>query len=326
MKPTVVTGIKPSGKLHLGNYLGMVKKAIELQESEKYECFFFIADYHSMTQNYNAEEKREEIFNVVVDLLAIGINPEKATFFVQSHVPQHTDLTWILSTVTSTGRLANMIEYKEKVQEGHTPNVGLYLYPVLMAADILVYNAAYVPVGEDQRQHLELARDIARSFNARFGDLFTEPEAIHTRIPRVMSLDDPEKKMSKSLPNGCLYLSDTPEAIMEKCKRAVTDSERTIGYDPENRPGISNLLLLYSEFSGRTMEDIVTEYKDAGYATFKQALADLLIEKLEPFRKKREALLKDRTAILDMLEEHARQAKEKAQPTLVQAREKAGLI
>ncbi|MFH1188364.1 MAG: tryptophan--tRNA ligase [bacterium] len=326
MKPNIVTGIKPSGKLHVGNYLGTVENAVALQDSNKYDCYFFIADYHSITQNYSPKEKRKEIFNVIIDFIAAGLDIKKSTIFIQSHVQAHTNLSWILGTVTSTGRLSNMIEYKEKLQEGHTPNLGLFSYPVLMAADILIYNAVYVPVGEDQRQHVELARDIARTFNNTFGKTFKEPKALYTKIPRVMSLDNPFKKMSKSLPNGCLYLSDTPQVIRDKIKRAVTDSERTIEYNPEKRPGVSNLVLIYSELSDVPIKKVVSEFKNAGYAPFKESLTKIVIEKFKPFREKRQEIIKNKEAVMKALARNARTAEKHANVTLQKIHKKIGLI
>ena len=178
-KPIVVSGIKPTGILHIGNYLGMLKNAVALQESNKYECFYFVADYHALTQRYDPKEKAKEIFDIAVDILAAGIDPKKSTIFLQSHIPEHANLAWIFNTITSMGMLERMVEYKEKLSEGHVPNVGLFDYPVLMAADILIYKGEYVPIGDDQRQHLELARDIVRTFNGRFGKTFKEPQRIY---------------------------------------------------------------------------------------------------------------------------------------------------
>lgn len=326
MKKNVVSGLKPSGTLHIGNYLGAIKKAIELQNSNQYNCFYFIADYHSLTTKFDPKEKKEEIFNMAVDLLAGGINPKKSIFFIQSHLNEHTALAWIFNNLISVGRLQGMIEYKEKIQEGQIPNVGLLDYPALMAADILLYNADFVPVGEDQMQHLELTRDIARIFNSRFGKTFKEPKAILTQIPRVMSLNNPNKKMSKTLPQGCLYLSDSPETILQKVKTAVTDSESKIGYDPENRPGISNLILIYSEFSGLTPNQIVLNFENKGYFEFKKSLAELIILKLKPFQEKRKELLKNKKEVLKILGAGAKKAQKIAEANFKKIKSKIGLI
>ncbi|MBI2515017.1 tryptophan--tRNA ligase [Candidatus Wolfebacteria bacterium] len=326
MKPVVVSGLKPSGELHIGNYLGMLEAAVALQTSNKYDCFYFIADYHALSQHYNPREKAEEIFTLAVDVLAAGLDPKKSAIFIQSHIPEHANLTWIFNTITSVGKLEGMIEYKEKIEEGQTPNAALFDYPVLMAADILLYKAEHVPVGEDQRQHLEFARDTARTFNKRFGKTFKEPEAILTRALRIMSLDNPQKKMSKSLPKGCLYLSDSPKSIKAKVRAAATDSFREIGYDPEERPGISNLVLIYSEFSGLAIPAIIKKFKGAGYAEFKEALAEILIQKLRPIQQKRLTLLKDRKAVMKILEDGAERAKPIAEKTLLDVKKKIGLI
>ncbi|MBI2013104.1 MAG: tryptophan--tRNA ligase, partial [Candidatus Colwellbacteria bacterium] len=211
MAKIVLSGIQPSGTLHLGNYLGFLRQAVALQDNPNYRRFYAIVDLHSLTGRYSPREKTKEIYELAVDLLAGGIDPKKSTLFIQSHVPEHTELSWIFNTITSMGQLERMVEYKEKVAQGLTPNVGLFDYPVLMAADILIYKAELVPVGEDQLQHLELARDTARSFNRRFGRTFPEPKAILTKVPRVMSLNSPKQKMSKSLPAGCLFLTDSPK-------------------------------------------------------------------------------------------------------------------
>ncbi|MBI4160132.1 tryptophan--tRNA ligase [Candidatus Wolfebacteria bacterium] len=326
MKTIVVSGLKPSGELHIGNYLGMLKNAVWLQESGKYTCLYFIADYHSLTVRYDPKEKREEIFTMAVDALSAGIDPKKSTIFIQSHIPEHANLAWIFNTIASMGTLERMVEYKEKVAEGQVPNLGLFDYPVLMAADILLYKAEKVPVGDDQRQHLELARDIARTFNKRFGKTFREPQAITTKAPRVMSLDDPKKKMSKTLPNGCLYLSDSPEVIRKKVKAATTDSFREIGYDPENRPGVSNLILIHSEFSGMTIPGVVKKFRGVGYGAFKESLAELLVGKLTPLQRRRRELMKDRKAVLRFLADGAARVSPVAKRTMDEVKRKVGLL
>lgn len=326
MKKVIVSGLKPSGKLHIGNYLGVIKKAIELQNIGKYQCFYFIADYHSLTTEFDPQEKKEEILNMAIDLLACGINPKKSIFFIQSHILEHTNLAWIFNNLISVGRLSGMIEYKEKIAEGHIPNVGLFDYPVLMAADILLYNANFVPVGEDQLQHLELTRDIARIFNQRFGKTFNEPRPILTKTPRLMSLDNPTKKMSKTLPRGCLYLSDEPKIIFQKIKSAVTDSESQINYDPQNRPAISNLLLIYSEFSGLPLSTVVQKFKNSGYFAFKQVLSEVILKTILPIQEKRKNLLKNKKEVFKILENGAQKAKRIAQKNLERIKAKIGLI
>ncbi|OGY58933.1 MAG: tryptophan--tRNA ligase [Candidatus Colwellbacteria bacterium RIFCSPLOWO2_12_FULL_44_13] len=325
-KPIVVSGIKPTGILHIGNYLGMLKNAVALQESNKYECFYFVADYHALTQRYDPKEKAKEIFDIAVDILAAGIDPKKSTIFLQSHIPEHANLAWIFNTITSMGMLERMVEYKEKLSEGHVPNVGLFDYPVLMAADILIYKGEYVPIGDDQRQHLELARDIVRTFNGRFGKTFKEPQGIYTKAVRIMSLDKPEKKMSKSLPNGCLYLTDSPEVIRKKVKAAVTDSFSEVGYDPEKRPAIANLLTIYSSFSGELIEKIVSRYKGKRYVEFKSDLAEVVVSALEPFQKKQKEFMKNKKYVMSVLEEGEKKARPIAERVLAEAKKRVGLI
>ncbi|OGZ32644.1 MAG: tryptophan--tRNA ligase [Candidatus Niyogibacteria bacterium RIFCSPLOWO2_12_FULL_41_13] len=325
-KLVIVSGLKPTGELHIGNYLGMLKQAAELQNSGKYDCFYFIADYHSLTVKYKPEEKKREILNMAVDILAAGIDSEKSTFFLQSAVPEHANLAWIFNTITSVGELERMVEYKEKISGGETPNVGLFDYPVLMAADILLYKGEFVPAGEDQLQHLELTRTIVRTFNKRFGKIFKEPRGILAKIPRVMSLDDPTKKMSKTLPKGCLYLSDSPQIIRRKIQSAVTDSYKNIVYDFEKRPAISNLILIYSEFSGIPIPDAVEKFKSANYADFKKDLAEVVIKALKPIQEKREKIAADEDKVLKILSKGAKKAEVVARQTMDQVKEKVGLL
>ena len=325
-KPVIVSGLKPTGELHIGNYLGMLKQAAELQNSGKYDCFYFIADYHSLTVKYKPEEKKREILNMAVDALAAGIDSEKSTFFLQSAVPEHANLAWIFNTITSVGELERMVEYKEKISGGETPNVGLFDYPVLMAADILLYKGEFVPAGEDQLQHLELTRTIVRTFNKRFGKIFKEPRGILAKIPRVMSLDDPTKKMSKTLPKGCLYLSDSPQIIRRKIQSAVTDSYKNIVYDFEKRPAISNLILIYSEFSGIPIPDAVEKFKSANYADFKKDLAEVVIKALKPIQEKRNKIATNEDKVFEILSKGAKKAEVVARQTMDQVKEKVGLL
>ncbi|KKU11730.1 MAG: Tryptophan-tRNA ligase [Parcubacteria group bacterium GW2011_GWB1_45_7] len=325
-KKVVVSGLKPSGELHIGNYLGAIKQLVELQNKSDYKRFYFIADYHALTQNFNAKDKSKEIFNMVVDSLATGIDPKKSVFFVQSHISAHNNLAWIFDTITSTGELSRMTAFKEKVAEGHVPNAGLYAYPVLMAADVLIYNADFVPVGDDQRQHVELTRTIARTFNARFGKMFKEPKTLNTETSRIMSLSDPTHKMSKSISSGCLFLSDSPDTIKKKIMSAQTDSERTIGFDPKRRPAVSNLVSIYAAFANTSPQKVVKKFEGKGYADFKKDLATLLIGKLKPIQKKRAELLKDRKKVMKILESGAKTARPIAEKTLDEAKRKVGLI
>ena len=325
MSKIVVSGLKPSGKLHIGNYLGAIKQLVELQKKD-YKRFYFIADYHALTTKYNPSEKRVEIFNMAVDALAAGIDPKKSILFIQSHIPTHNNLAWLLGTVTSSGQLGRMIEYKEKIKSGQVPNAGLLNYPILMAADILIYDADFVPVGEDQRQHLELTRDIANAFNNNFGETFQLPKALHNATPRVMSLSDPTKKMSKSTPNGCLFLSDPPKVVEKKIMSAKTDSQTSISFDPKKRPGISNLLSIYSGISGRSIEKLVKEFKGKGYAEFKKSMAKEMNDFLKPLQMKRKKLLADKKSVMKILEEGAKKAIPIAERKLAEVQKRAGLI
>lgn len=326
MKPIVVSGIKPSGKLHVGNYLGMTKQSVALQSSDRYDCHYFIADYHALTQKYAVSDKTAEIFDVAVDLLSLGIDPQKSVFFMQSDVLEHANLAWLLDCVTPAGQLQGMIEFREKVEEGQPATAGLLNYPVLMAADILIYKADAVPVGEDQRQHLELARDVARIFNKRFGKTFPEPKGIFVEGLRVRSLDNPEKKMSKSMPKGCLYLTDSPELIGKKIRSAVTDSGTEIVYEPKKKPALANLLLIYSEMSGIPVSDIVKNHKGAGYKEFKENMAEAVSDSLSEFRQRRAEIAGNPRMVRETLSEGAEKARLIASETLREVKRKMGLI
>jgi len=326
MKPTIVSGLKPSGKLHIGNYLGMTKQSIALQSSEEFNCYYFIADYHALTQKYKPSEKSAEIFDMAVDALALGIDPKKSVFFMQSDILEHANLAWLFDCITPTGKLQGMIEFREKIEEGQPANAGLLNYPVLMAADILMYKASFVPVGEDQRQHLELTRDIARTFNKKFGKIFPEPKGIFVEGLRVKSLDNPKKKMSKSLPKGCLYLTDSPEAIKKKVRSAVTDSGNEIIFDPDKKPALANLLLIYSEMSDTPIKEIIENHKGKGYKEFKDNLAEAVSSALASFREKRKEIASDSKKVRKTLLEGAEKARVTASKTLQEVKKKMGLI
>lgn len=304
MKPPLISGIQPTGKLHIGNYLGALKNFVTLQNSGKYTPLFFVADLHSMTEEYEPKEKQKQVLDVVLNYLAAGIDQKKSLIFVQSAVPAHSELMWVLNTITPFGELRRMTQFKDKASISDesdladvTANVGLFDYPVLMAADILLYDAAFVPVGDDQLQHLELARTVARKFNAKFGKTFIEPKPLMTDVPRLMSLDDPEKKMSKSRPEGCLFLDDEPDAIRTKLARATTDSGRDVRFDEREKPGVSNLLRLYSAMSGIEIPFIEKRYAGKGYAEFKKDLGEVLVHALAPFQKRKRELRKDLGAV-----------------------------
>jgi len=323
----ILSGIQPTGSLHIGNYLGAIKQWIKLQEDN--ECIFFIADLHSLTIPYKPKELQRNIFETATAFLAAGIDPEKSIFFIQSKIKEHTELCWLLNTVTPVGDLGRMTQYKEKAKQfKKNINAGLLDYPVLMAADILLYKTEGVPVGKDQVQHIELTRTIARGFNRKFGKTFIEPKALLPKAgAKIMSLNNPKKKMSKSLgPQSYVSLFDEPKIIRGKIMSAVTDTGREIKYNSSRKPGISNLLTIYSLFSGRTIKELEREFKGKGYAVFKKSLAELLIKSLEPFRKKRKELLSREVYVQEILKQGARRAGIIAQSTIEDVHKKMGLI
>jgi len=325
-KPIIVSGIQPTGRLHIGNYLGALKNFVELQNSGKYQCLFFIADYHSLTIDFDQKQKSQEIFDLVKNYLAAGIDPKKSVIFIQSDVLEHAELTWILNTITKIPELELMTQFKDKARRFRNKvNVGLFDYPVLMAADILLYKADFVPVGEDQKQHLEFTRTIARRFNGLYGETFIVPEAlIMKESAKIMGLDDPNKKMSKSAenPHNYLGLTDEPALIKEKIKRAVTDSGDGIIYDKEKKPGIFNLLTIYSLLSGKSIQKLEKEYKNKNYGEFKKDLADVVIGFLSPFQKKFE---KNKNHVRRILADGSKKARLIAQKNIKEIKNKVGL-
>ncbi len=326
MQPNLISGIQPSGRLHIGNYLGALRNFVDLQNAGTHRCVFFVADLHSITEPYDPAQKQAQILDVLASFVAAGIDPKRSVLFVQSHVPAHCELAWILDSITPFGELSRMTQFKDKSARQDEINVGLFAYPVLQAADILLYDAAAVPVGEDQVQHLELTRTLARKFNAKFGDTLVEPQALLTPAPRVMGLTDPARKMSKSEPAGCLFLDDAPEDVTAKIMAAVTDSGAGIAYDPENKAGIANLLAIFSNVTDRSVDDIVAEYKDAKYSAFKKALAKAVIKKFAPFRKKKEKLLAKPEALYKIAARGAKAANLIANAKLAEIKKKTGLL
>ena len=326
MKPILVSGIQPSGRLHIGNYLGALKNFVDLQNTGRYQCYFTIVDLHSIAEDFDPKEKYKQILDLAADFLAAGLDPKKSTIFLQSHVPAHVELAWILNTITPMGELRRMTQYKEKTTAGgESENVGLFDYPVLMAADILLYDAKYVPVGEDQLQHLELTRTLARKFNSKFGNTFVEPKALLTETPRVMSLGNPEKKMSKSQPETCIFLDDTPEQIRNKVKRAVTDSGSEVRYDPAIKPGISNLLSIYSALSGDPIKKIEAEFAGKNYGHFKAMLAEVVISHFAEFRKKKRSLMAKPNKLRTILIAGSKKAEGGANKKIREVKKKIGL-
>jgi len=323
MKKRIFSGIQPTGSIHIGNYLGAIKNWVDLQE--EYDCVFSIVDLHALTNPESSQKMQENIFDLAVTYLAAGLDSKKCILFIQSHVPEHTELTWLLNTITPIAELERMTQFKEKSNQfKENINMGLFSYPVLMASDILLYLTDLVPVGEDQKQHVELTRIIARKFNNQFGKTFIIPEAlVYKTGARIMSLKDPIKKMSKSVPQGCLFISDSPEIIKDKIKRAVTDSGKEIEYTPK-KPAIVNLMTIYHCFSDLSFEKIEEKYKGKSYADFKNDLAELIILKLESIQKRMKEL--DPDQVKKILDQGAQDARAITQKTIKEVKKKMGLI
>ncbi|MDO8586314.1 MAG: tryptophan--tRNA ligase [Armatimonadota bacterium] len=325
MGKRIFSGIQPTGAVHIGNYVGAIKQWVDLQH--KYESFFCIVDYHAITIPYDPSDMQQRIFDAVVDNIAAGLDPEIATIFIQSHVPEHTELTWLFNSITPMGWLGRMTQFKEKSEQfKESVNVGLYDYPVLQAADILLYKAQVVPVGEDQVQHVELTRDIARKFNVTFGDTFPDPEAILGAAPRIMGLNDPTRKMSKSIPGSYVSLSDSPDEIRQSVMRAVTDVGPTPG--GEMSPGTANLFMLLREFSPpETVQRFQDDY-DRGairYSDLKKVLAEDMVAALAPIREAREKLLQQPETVREVLRRGAEKARGIARETVREVKERMGL-
>lgn len=323
---TLVTGLQPSGRLHIGNYLGAVKNMVALQDSGKYECYFFIADLHSLTEEFDPATKSKQLLEIAAEFIAAGLDPKKVSIFLQSHVPQHTALAWVFNAITPLGEMYRMTQFKDKSEaQRHNVNTGLLTYPLLMAADILLYNPKYVPVGDDQVQHLELTRTIARKFNSRFGKTFVEPQVLLTKTPRIMSLANAEKKMSKSVPESCLFISDTPEEIRKKIMRAQTDSGSEVKHDVSKKPAISNLMEIYAGVTGKTFPRIEKEFKGKRYSDFKEAVAAAVADHFAEFRTKKAALLASPAKLKAVLDEGAKNAELVASKTMDQVKKRIGL-
>lgn len=326
-KPIAVSGVQPSGSLHIGNYLGAIKQFVSLQH--EYHTYFFIVDLHAITEPQDPQMLRKRTLEVAMLYLACGLDPQKTTLFVQSHVPQHAELGWILNTITPLGDLERMTQFKDKSAKSESILAGLLNYPTLMAADILLYNPDAVPVGEDQRQHLELTRELARKFNSRFGDTFKEPKALMQETgARIMGLDDPAKKMSKSASSENNYISllDAPEVIEKKIKIAVTDSEKDVRFDLAQKPAISNLLSIYSLMTDRAISDIEKEYVGKTYGDFKKGLTEAIITSLSPIQKKYAELAQNPETVLRILSDGASVASQAAEEMMQIVRDRIGLL
>ena len=325
-KKRVLSGIQPSGELCISNYIGALKNWIALQD--EYECVYLIVDLHSLTVEQVPADLRKRCYSYVAQYLACGIDPDKSLIVVQSHVPEHAELTWVLNTITYLGELNRMTQFKDKSKKQKNINLGLYTYPVLMASDILLYQADLVPVGADQKQHLELSRDLAIRFNGKYSPTFTVPEPfIPKQGARIMSLQDPESKMSKSdeNPNNYISLLDDPSVIMKKFKRAVTDSETEIRYD-ESRKGLHNLINIYSAYTGDSPKKIEDMYVGKMYSDFKVDLADIVIDALKPIQDEYNRIYSDKTQLDQILKDGADKARYQARRTLDKVYRKVGLV
>ena len=327
-KKRILSGIQSTGNLTLGNYLGAIHNWIDLQE--KYDCNYMIANLHTLTVRTNPDELRKNILNLIAIYIAAGLDPEKNNIFIQSQISAHSELAWILNCYTYMGELSRMTQFKDK-SEKHADNInaGLFTYPVLMAADILLYQADLVPVGEDQRQHLEITRDIAERFNKLYGETFVMPEGyVRKSSARIMGLQDPNQKMSKSATNlnDVIFLEDEPDVILKKFKKAVTDSENEVRFNPETKPGVSNLMQIYSSITSKTMQEIEKEFEGHGYGDFKTKVAEAVIEKLEPIQKKYKEILDNPKYLEEIYTKGAESARKLASETLNMVKQKIGII
>ena len=321
----VLSGIQPSGKLTLGNYIGALQNFVKLQDTD--ECYFMIVDLHAITVPQKPEDLKEQTESVAALFIASGIDPDKAAVFLQSHVSAHAQMGWLMTTLAYMGELERMTQYKEKSAGQESIGAGLFVYPALMAADILLYQADRVPVGDDQKQHLELTRDLAERFNRRYGEYLKLPEPYIPEIgARIMSLDDASKKMSKSNPNPNSYIAmlDEPDVIRKKIRRATTDSDTVIRYDKTEKPEISNLMSIYAHCSGMSLEEIEREYEGKGYGEFKQDTAEVIIKTLEPIQMKYYDLMESKE-LDDILDEGKEKANERASKMLRKMEKAMGL-
>ncbi|MBM74534.1 MAG: tryptophan--tRNA ligase [Proteobacteria bacterium] len=327
-RPIVLSGIQPSGQLGIGNYLGALKNWVSMQDD--FECIFLIVDLHALTVQQVPAELRKTCLSFAAQYIACGIDPQKSTMVIQSHIPQHAELNWVLNTMTYMGELNRMTQFKDKSKRHNTNiNAGLFTYPVLMAADILLYQAAAVPVGADQKQHLELARDLAQRFNNRYSETFVVPEPYIPKVgARIMSLQEPTKKMSKSdaNPNNMVSLLDPPELIVKKFKRAVTDSDTEVRFDVENKPGVSNLLSIHSAFSGESIATLEQHFEGKMYGHLKAECADVVVEGLRPIQERYAELMGDKSQLEDILALGAQSAFRRARKTMSKVYKKIGLV
>lgn len=325
-KKRVLSGIQPSGLLTLGNYIGAMRNFVALQD--ECECYFTVVDLHAVTVPQDPAALRENTEAVAALFVAAGIDPKKAAIFVQSHVPAHAELGWLMTTLAYMGELERMTQFKDKAAGKEAVGAGLFVYPTLMAADILLYDAHLVPVGDDQKQHLELTRDLAIRFNRRYGETFVVPEPYIPEVgARIMSLDDASKKMSKSNPNPNSYIAllDPPDTVRKKIARAKTDSGREVVFDPQHKPEISNLMTIYAQCAGVTLEDVQRRFEGKGYGDFKKELAEAVISVLEPLQNAYHRIRRS-GEIYDILRDGAQRASSVAEATLRRAKEAMGFL
>lgn len=324
----MLSGIQPTADaFHLGNYLGALREWVRLQAT--HDAYYCVVDQHAITVDHDPEALRRRTYGSFAQLLAVGLDPEKSTVFVQSHVPEHSQLAWVLECQTGFGEAGRMTQFKDKSQKADADRVtvGLYTYPILQAADILIYQANAVPVGEDQRQHLELTRDLAQRFNAKFGDTLTVPEPLIVKeTARIVDLQDPTAKMSKSVPAGCVFLLDDDAVIAKKVKSAVTDSEREIRFDPQAKPGVSNLLSIQQALTGRSMPELEASYEGRGYGDLKGDTAEIVVDAVRPIRERVNALMADPAELRRLMMVGAHRARATAADTLDAVYDRVGFV
>jgi tryptophanyl-tRNA synthetase len=323
----VFSGIQPTGAKHIGNYIGGMRQYVATQESG--DAFFCIVDLHSITVEYEPQDLHDRSLDLAALLIAVGLDPERCTLFIQSHVTAHAEAAWLLSAVTGFGQLGRMTQFKEKGEGKEFVSAGLFTYPVLMAGDILLYQADEVPIGDDQRQHLELSRDIAQRFNSRFGETFRVPDGVYPEVgARIMDLQEPAKKMSTTggTVQGTVLVLDAPETIRRKFKTAVTDSGREVRYAPDEKPGVSNLIEILSVSTGRTIDEVESSYDGQGYGALKDDVGEAVVELFTPIRERYEELRADEAELRRLLRMGADKARETSAPTLQLMYERMGFV
>lgn len=327
MQDLLVSGVQPTNNLHIGNYIGALKQWLHLQHQHR--CLFMVVDLHAITVPQDPKKLRANILDIVATYLALGLDPKRCSLFIQSEVPEHTELAWLLMTIAKMGELERMTQFKDKsAKQGESTSLGLFGYPVLMAADILLYNASAVPVGEDQVQHLELTRDLAQRFNSTFGETFRIPQAlIQAQGARIMGLDEPTKKMSKSADSAYNYiaLSDEADVIRKKIMKAVTDTDGIVKYDVETKPAISNLLTIFHHMTGEAIPEIETRYAGQGYGAFKKELAEATVAHLSPIQERLKTFQQDPAELMKILDEARDHARSIATETMKTVRDRMGL-